>query len=154
MAAGSSPPDDTSNSGTAARGRLVALAALLGVGAVFVVVALLAGGDGGGSERSTLRVERSPTPEGIELIVYVQAEDNRAEVAGGESRVSVECEDEGGEVVVRGEHRWPFTDTDGGVEDAHVHQRVSGTAAGTVARCRVTGTDPELQGRITDGSLR
>lgn len=156
MAAGPTPPEDAAGSGTAARGRLVALAVLLGVGAVLVVVALLAGGSGdeSGSERSSLRVERSPAPEGMELIVYVEAADNRAEVAGGQSRVSVECEDEGGRVVARGEHPWPFADTDGGTTDPHVHQPVPGAAAGSVTRCRLSGTDPELQGPITDGSLR
>ena len=154
MAAGSTPPEDTAGSGTAARGRLVTLAVLLGVGAVLVVVALLAGGSGGESERSSLRVERTPTPEGTELIVYVEAADNRAELAGGESRVSVECEDEGGRVVAQGNHPWPFTDTDGGTTDAHVHQRVPDAAAGSVTRCRLSGTDPELEGRITEGGLR
>ena len=154
MAAGPTPPEDAAGTDAAARGRLVALAVLLGVGAVLVVVALLAGGSGGESETSTLRVERSPTPEGLELIVYVEAADNRAEVAGGESRVSVECEDEGGRVVARGEHPWPFRDTDDGTTDAHVHQRVPAAAAAVVTRCRLPGTDPELQGRITDGSLR
>jgi hypothetical protein len=154
MAAEPTPPEDAAGTGAAARGRLVALAVLLGVGGVLVVVALLAGGSGGGSESSTLRVERYPTPEGIELIVYVEAADNRAEVAGGESRVSVECEDEGGRVVARGEHRWPFRDTDDGTTDAHVHQRVPAAAAAVVTRCRLPGTDPELRGRITDGSLR
>jgi hypothetical protein len=154
MAAGSTPPDDAVGSGAAARARLVALAVLLGIGAVLVAVALLAGGSGGESETSSLRVERFPTPEGLELIVYVEAADNRAEVAGGDSRVSLECEDGGGRVVARGEHRWPFTDTDDGTTDAHVHQRVSATAAGVVTRCRLPGTDPELRGRVTDGSLR
>jgi hypothetical protein len=154
MAAGSTPPDDAAGSGAAARGRLVALAVLLGVGAVLVIVALLAGGSGGEGESSSLRVERSPTPEGLELIVYVEAADNRAEAAGGESRVSVECEDEGGRVVAQGDHPWPFTDTDGGTTDAHVHQRVPAAAAGAVTRCRLSGTDPELRGRVTDGSLR
>jgi hypothetical protein len=155
MAAGPTPSDDPAGSGAAARGRLVALAVLLGVGAVLVVVALLAGGSGeSGSERSSLRVERSPAPDGIELLVYVEAADNRAEVAGGESRVSVECEDEGGRVVAQGDHPWPFTDTDGGTTDPHVHQPVPDAAAGSVTRCRLSGTDPELQGRVADGSLR
>lgn len=155
MATESNPPEDATGSGAAARGRLVALAVLLGVGAVLVVVALLAGGGSGGeSESSSLRVERSPTPEGMELIVYVEAADNRAEVADGESRVSVECEDDGGRVVAQGNHPWPFTDTDGGTTDAHVHQRVPDAAAGSVTLCRLSGTDPELQGRITDGGLR
>jgi hypothetical protein len=155
MAAGPTPPDDATGSEAAARGRLVALAVLLGVGAVLVVVALLAGGGSGGeAESSNLRVERSPTPEGIELIVYVKAADNRAEVADGESRVSVECEDGSGRVLAKGDHPWPFTDTDDGTADPHVHQRVPDTAAGAVTRCRLPGTDPELQGPITDGSLR
>jgi hypothetical protein len=154
MTAGSTPPDDTTRSGAAARGRLVALAVLLGVGAALVAAALLAGGSGGNSESSSLRVERAPTPEGLELIVYVEAADNRAEAAGGENRVSVECEDGGGRVVAQGNHPWPFTDTDGGTTDAHVHQRVPDAAAAAVTLCRLSGTDPELQGPVTDGSLR
>ena len=157
MASEPTPPDDAASTDAAARGRLVALAVMIGVGAVLVVVALLAGGSGGSggeSESSTLRVERYPTPEGIELVFYVEAADNRAEVADGESRVSVECEDEGGRVVARGEHPWPFRDTDDGTTDAHVHQRVPAAAAAAVTRCRLPGTDPELQGRVTDGSLR
>jgi hypothetical protein len=68
--------------------------------------------------------------------------------------VSVECEDAGGRVLAQGNHPWPFTDTDGGTTDAHVHQRVPDAAAGAVTLCRLAGTDPELQGRITEGGLR
>lgn len=155
MAAGRTPPDEKASSGAAARGRLVALAVLLGVGAVLVAVALLAGGSGeSDGDRSSLRVERSPTPEGVELLVFVEARHNRAERAGGASQVSVECEDDMGRVVAQGNYPWPFTDTDAGTTEAHVHQPVPDAAASAVTLCRLSGTDPELQGRITDGSLR
>jgi hypothetical protein len=104
MAAGATPPDDRASGESTARVRLVALAVLLGIGAVLAVVALLAGGSGEG-HGAGLRVERFPTPDGLELIVYVTEADNQPDVVGGRSSVRVECADAGGQVLVRGEHR-------------------------------------------------
>jgi len=109
---------------------LVALAALLGVGTVLAVVAILAGGSGE-PESGALRVERFPAPTGLELIVYVQAADNQPDVAGGTPSVRIECADPGGRVVLRGNHPWPFTDTDAGTTDVD-----------RVASCRLPGTEP------------
>jgi hypothetical protein len=50
-------------------------------------------------------------------------------------------------VVFRGEERWPFSDTDGGVFDPHVHVSVEPAALKKVARCRLRDTDPPLEGR-------
>jgi hypothetical protein len=117
------------------------------------VVAIVAGGS---SERETadLRVERFPAATGLELIVYVEAADNQSDVAGGRSKVRVECADGDGRVLVRGSHRWPFTDTDRGTTDAHIHQPVPANAVDEVDRCRLSDTDPLLQGRVTEASIR
>lgn len=147
------PSDDADAPRSDARIRLVALAVLLGVGAVLAVVAVLAGGS---NERDSagLRVERFPAATGVELIVYVEARDNQPEVAGGRRNVRVECADANGRVVAEGRHRWPFTDTDGGTTDAHIHQPVPTGRAEEVRRCRLADTDPALQGPVTEVSIR
>jgi hypothetical protein len=53
--------------------------------------------------------------------------------------------------LVRAEHRFPFTDTDGGTEPPHVHQEVTPEQEDTIECCRLEGTDPELAGPLEKG---
>ena len=62
--------------------------------------------------------------------------------------MTVECEDRRGEVVFRRPERWPFTDTDGSTIDPHAHVGVEEQALGLIARCRLAGTEPSLEGRV------
>jgi hypothetical protein len=62
-------------------------------------------------------------------------------------QVRVECLDSGGKVVFRGQEAWPFSDTDGGEFDPHVHVSMEADALAATARCRLKGTDPPLEGR-------
>jgi hypothetical protein len=105
--------------------------------------------DNAGSEPAPgLRVERFQGQRGPELIVYVaRAADNVPAVANGAARVRIRCLDARGRVVATGSHRWPFTDTDGGKFDPHVHVFVRPDLLETIARCRLNGTDPPLEGR-------
>jgi hypothetical protein len=128
-----------------ARTRVVALAVLLAISVPLVVIAVAGGGSDDG-EAEGLRVERSA---GIpEVVIYLQdPEVNQPETNGGRTRVGVECLDSGGAVVFRGAERWPFSDTDGGKFDPHVHVSIEPAVIDRVARCRLTGTDPPLAGR-------
>ena len=51
----------------------------------------------------------------------------------------------------RTDHPWPFTDTDNGTSDAHIHQRVPTTAADEVASCNIPDTEPRARGRSDRG---
>jgi hypothetical protein len=131
----------------ASRTRLVALAGLLAVSVPLVVIAVA----GGGSDKergSGLRIE--PSPQGLpEVVVYLEdSEVNKPETNHGRRIVTIECLNRAGEVVFTGRERWPFSDTDGGAFDPHVHMLVDPPAAlGQIARCRLKGTDPPLEGR-------
>jgi hypothetical protein len=131
----------------ASRTRLVALAVLLALSVPLVVIAV-AGGGSGETAGTGLRVE--PSPQGLPLLViYVEdAEVNRPDTNHGRRLVAIECLDDGGEVVFMKEKAWPFSDTDGGTLDPHVHLVVRPSAAiREIARCRLRGTDPPLEGR-------
>jgi hypothetical protein len=131
----------------ASRTRLVALAVLLAVSVPLVVIAAAGGGSGDGAGTG-LRVE--PSPQGLPiLVIYLEdAEDNRPETNHGGRRVAIECLDDSDEVVFTGEKAWPFTDTDGGTLNPHVHMAVRPAAAiERIVRCRLRGTDPALEGR-------
>jgi hypothetical protein len=131
----------------ASRTRLVALAILLAVSVPLVVIAA-AGGGSGGDGGTGLRVE--PSPQGLPiLVIYLEdAEDNRPETNHGEALVAIECVDDSDEVVFTGEKAWPFSDTDGGRYNPHVHMVVRPAAAiEQIVRCRLRGTDPPLEGR-------
>jgi hypothetical protein len=133
----------------ASRTRLVALAALLALSIPLVIVALAgSGGDGDSEQSAGLRVER--TPGGVpEIIVYVEDRSlNEPSTAGGAGTVIVECVDDGGEVVSSKQESWPFTDTDQGTLDPHAHLAVSTELLDRIARCRLKGTDPPLEGRL------
>jgi hypothetical protein len=130
----------------AARKRLAALAVLLAVLVPLVVIAVSSGGSDDGAPAG-LRVERAPDVP--EVIVSVEdPEVNRAETSGGAARVTLQCLDRDGEVVWSSRERWPFTNTDGGTLDPHVHLAMAATVVDRVARCRLNDTDPRLEGRL------
>ena len=114
------------------------------------------GGGGGGEGKTSaeadppLRVEAAEGPRGSELIVYVtDAAANRRSTAGGKAKVDLRCFDSSRRVVVSKPHPWPFTDTDGGLTEAHVHQPVARTKAEQVTRCELGGTRGPLRGKLT-----
>ncbi|MET0973021.1 MAG: hypothetical protein ABWY95_06330 [Thermoleophilaceae bacterium] len=133
----------------ASRTRLVALAALLALSIPLVIVAVAgSGGDGDSEQPAALRVERTPgaVPE---IIVYLEDRSlNEPSTAGGAATVIVECVDDGGEVVSSKPESWPFTDTDQGTLDPHADFAVSSELLDRIARCRLKGTDPPLEGRL------
>lgn len=97
-----------------------------------------------------LRVEAAEGPRGTELIVYVIGEGaNEPATAGGRKKVELRCYDKAGATAVRKAHPWPFTDTDNGVTDPHVHQRVPRTRAIEVTRCELGGTRGPLRGELS-----
>ena len=131
--------------------------------AVVTTAALLAGAcgsdddeaDKGKQETETaaedpLRVEGAEGPRGTEVIVYVIDEaSNAAAVAGGKRRVTVRCFDKDRKPIVEKAHPWPFTDTDQGLTDPHIHQRIPRSAATEVRRCELGGTRGPLSGELT-----
>ena len=127
------------------RTRIVALAVLLAISVPLILIAVAGGGSDDG-ESEGLRVERSA---GVpEVVIYLQDPSvNDPETNRGRARVKVECLDSGGAVLFRGAERWPFSDTDGGRFDPHVHVAVEPAVLDRVARCRLRGTDPPLEGR-------
>jgi hypothetical protein len=132
----------------ASRTRLVALAVLLAVAAPLVIVALAGSGDESSERPAALRVER--TPGGLpEITIYVEDRSlNEPATAGGAGTVVIECVDADGRVVSSRPQRWPFTDTDDGTLDPHAHIGMDPAALERIARCRLTGTDPPLEGRL------
>ena len=131
----------------ASRTRLVALAVLLAVSVPLVVIAAAGGGAGDGAGTG-LRVE--PSPQGLPiLVIYLEdADDNQPATNHGKRVVAIECLDESDEVVFTGEEAWPFSDTDGGIYNPHVHMMVRPSAAiEQIVRCRLRNTDPPLEGR-------
>ena len=137
--------------GQASRARLVSVAVLGAVGIVLGGVALLAGG--GDDSPSGLRVAREALPGGGQgITVYVEDPGaNVAATARGRPSVELVCLDSRSREVVRATHPWPFTDTDQGVFDPHVHQSMRPEEAARVVRCRLDGTDGPLQGRLGAG---
>jgi hypothetical protein len=133
----------------ASRTRLVALAALLAVAVPLVIVALAGSGSEDGPERPAgLRVERTPGGR-PEVTIYVEDRSlNEPATAGGATSVVVECVDADGRIVWSRPERWPFTDTDDGALDPHTHIGMDPAAVERIARCRLTGTDPPLGGRL------
>jgi hypothetical protein len=130
---------------SASRRRPVALAVLLAVAAPLVVIAVSSGGDEG--KPGGLRVERSPGA--AQITVYVEdPELNSAATAAGRRRVTLECLDRAGKITASWRQAWPFTDTDQGTFDPHVHVSVDPPALERIARCRLRNTDPPLEGRL------
>lgn len=56
-------------------------------------------------------------------------------------------------MLASGEHPWPFTDTDGGTLDAHVHQSAPAERLGQVTRSGLTDTRGPLEGDVTGSGL-
>jgi hypothetical protein len=131
------------------RTRLLALAALLAVAVPLVIVAIAGSGSEDRPERPAgLRVERTPGGP-PEVIIYVEDRSlNEPATAGGATSVVVECVDADGRIVWSRPERWPFTDTDDGTLDPHAHIGMDPAALERIARCRLTGTDPPLGGRM------
>jgi hypothetical protein len=130
----------------ASRTRLVALAVLLAVAVPLVVIAVSSGG--GEAKPGGLRVERS-TGGLAEIVVYVEDPDvNTAATAAGAKRVTLECVDRSGKVAVRSREAWPFSDTDQGALDPHMHVGVDPDALERIVRCRLRNTEPPLEGRL------
>jgi hypothetical protein len=135
----------------ASRTRLVALAVLLTVSIPLVIVAL-AGGDGrddGASPRSPAGLHVERTGGVSELTMYLEDSSlNEPATAGGAPTVVVECVDAEEQVVSSRPEAWPFADTDQGTLDPHVHIGMSPELLDRIARCRLKGTDPPLEGRL------
>ena len=128
-----------------ARTRLVALAVLLAISIPLIVIAVAGGGSD--DEAGGLRVE--PSKQGApEMVIYVDdPEVNEPGTTGGSTEVRIECLNRGGAVVFRDSKPWPFTDTDGGKFDPHVHVVVNPDLIARIESCRLRGTDPTLEGR-------
>jgi hypothetical protein len=128
----------------------VSVAVLGGLGVVLGAVALLAGGGGG---TSGLRVAREALPDGGQgITVYVEDPgENVAATAGGRANVVLVCLDSRDRELLRVRHPWPFTDTDQGVFDPHIHQPMRPEQADRLVRCRLDGTEGPLQGRLGAG---
>lgn len=125
----------------------MALAVLLAVSVPLIVFAA-AGGGSGHKSGTGLRIE--PSPQGLPIIVvYLEDADvNQLETNHGRRLVAIECFDDGDEVVFTVNKAWPFSDTDGGKYNPHVHVVVRPSAAiQRIVRCRLRGTDPPLEGR-------
>ena len=58
------------------------------------------------------------------------------------------------ESVLRGRHRWPFRNTDGGAFEAHIHQRLRRGGQRSIASCRLAGTEGPLEGPVSVEGLR
>ena len=128
----------------AARTRVIALLVLL-VLCVPLVVLAAGGGDEEGGEAGGLRVE--PSREAPEIQVFVEdPELNALETTGGAKEVLIECFDRSDSVLLRTREPWPFTDTDNGLFDPHVHVFVEPALMRRIARCRLADTDPPLEG--------
>ena len=135
---------------TPSRTRLVALAILLAVATPLVIIAVAGSGDEEGTpERpAALRVER--TAGGLpEITIYIEDRSlNKPSTAGGDTSVVVVCVDAEGRVVWRLPEPWPFSDTDQDTVDPHAHIGMDPAQIERIARCRLSGTDPPLEGRL------
>jgi hypothetical protein len=127
----------------------IVLAVLVAVAVPLVVLALASGGGEESDEPDTasIKVERAP---GLpEIVVYVEdPELNVAETARGRKRVIVECLNTADAVIYGRGYAWPFTDTDNGLLDPHVHLEIDPAQVERVSRCRLKGTTPRLEGRL------
>jgi len=100
-------------------------------------------------EESALVIETYPgTSRGmVEFVVALPNEElNTPETTDGAPTVGLECVDAEGRVEFRVDHPFPFSDTDGGLEPPHVHQRVGTDQLAAIESCRLDGTTVELEG--------
>ena len=135
----------------ASRRHLVALVVLVSVGGTLVALALAGqSAPGGGASRARpagLRLEPS-AGDPTQLTIYLEDIGvNRPETNGGRPRVTVDCLDKDGTVVVTAEEPWPFAGTDGSTSPPHVHISMQDWQLRLIARCRLAGTTPPLGGR-------
>ena len=125
------------------------VAVLVAVAVPLVVLALASGGGEESDEPDTASIKVERVPGRPEIVVYVEdPELNVAETAGGRERVTVECLNTADAVIYGRGYAWPFTDTDNGLLDPHVHLEMAPAQLDGVSRCRVTGTSPRLEGRL------
>ena len=100
-------------------------------------------------ESAALVIETYPAPSRgtVELVVALPNEElNTLETTDGAPSVGLECVDAEGRVEFRVDHPVPFSDTDGGLEPPHVHQRVDEDQLAAIESCRLDGTTLELEG--------
>ena len=138
--------------GGEARRKWLALAVLLALAVPLVVVAVVTSG-GGGAPEGGLRIERGAAQEAVgSLTIYVEdPARNVRDTANGKANVRLECLDANDKVVRSSTHPWPFSDTDDGTLDPHVHERLPQAQAEDIAGCRLAGTDGPLEGRVGAG---
>ena len=130
----------------ASRTRLVALTVLLAVSVPLVVIAVAGGGSDEG-QAGGLRIEPS-TPDSPGVVIYLEdPEVNELDTNHGRNSVTIECLDNDGTLVFRDARRWPFSDTDGGRFEPHVHVFMDAAQVEQIARCGLNGTEPALEGR-------
>jgi hypothetical protein len=129
-----------------ARTRLVSLAVVLLLVSVPLVIVAASSGGGEDEPKGSMRVERST--ERPELILYLTGELNRPERAANRETVTVECVDGDGRVLATEQERFPFTDTDQGTLDPHIHLTLDAAQIGEVERCRLGGTEPLLEAPV------
>ena len=93
----------------------------------------------------------APVPGLLELVVALPSDEvNTLETTDGTPSVGLECLDAEGRAELSVEHPFPFSDTDGGLEPPHVHQRIGAGQLDRIERCRLDGTDPALEGVVED----
>ena len=128
--------------------RTAGLAAALAA-VVLVPLAIWGATSLGEEESAELVVETYPGPssEMVELVVALPNDElNTLETTDGAPSVGLECVDAEGRVELRVDHPFPFTDTDGGLEPPHVHQRVAEDQLAAIESCRLDGTTVEFEG--------
>jgi hypothetical protein len=129
----------------------IAAAVLLLIAVPLVVIGV--NSNGKSSPPPGLRVERSTVPgtSQPQIVVYVQrSKDNVPATAGGKQTVTLVCVDGSGHTLVSGVYPWPFTNTDQGIFEPHIHQNVTLQQRLEVTSCRLDGTKGPLRGRAQD----
>ena len=96
------------------------------------------------------KAARTRSPGGLpEITIYLEDRSlNKRSTTGGAAKVVVERVDTGGRIAWNRPESWPFTDTDQGTLDQHAHIGMDPALLDRIARCRFTGTDPPLEGRL------
>jgi hypothetical protein len=136
-----------------ARAKLRALMPGMMLAALVAAPLAVWAGSSGGDEKALI-VERGPGVTGKnEFIVSLGDEElNRLQTTRGHRTVRLECRGSDGEVVLRGQQRWPF-DTERGFEYPHTHQAASREQLLEAERCRLRGTRVRLEAGV-QGALR
>jgi hypothetical protein len=136
----------------AARAKLRTLMPGMMLAALVAAPLVVWAGSAGGEEKALI-VERGPGVTGKnEFIVSLGDEDlNRLETTRGIRTVRLECRGRDGELVLRGEQRWPFVN-ERGFEYPHTHQAASREQLLEADRCRLRGTSVRLEAEV-EGAL-